>query len=424
MRYALGKTTVPPGTVSPRFFISESSHLYLRLLSGRFSNALLATTSYNGFTMTALPQRLSQLREYESERMKRQQTNIERMKKVQRRDWLKTALATGVAFGVGSSSSQAFERKPQWDQAIRNGLEFLSRTQSSRGQWNTKFPTALAALAGTALICSGSTTTQGAYAKQIARCTDYLISRCRPNGLIGDPSETRYTYGHGFSMLMLSQILGEEGYEDRRRELIDVLNRAVEFCCNAQTDAGGWGYVSAKDGANYDEGSTTITQVQGLRGCRNAGIPVPAEVIERAKEYIYRCKNADGGISYSSKQMGTSRPAITAAALAALYNAGDYSGENVPEMLSYTRSQLHGDALADEGIAFGHWHYTYLYYSQVVYRQGDEEWLSFRDRLYDRIIKEQKADGSWEGQISPVYITSCNLIMLQLDRGLLPIYQR
>ena len=282
----------------------------------------------------------------------------------------------------------------------------------------------MAALAGTALICSGSTTTQGPYSKQIARCTDFLISKCRPNGLIGDPnSDNRYTYGHGFAMLMLSQVLGEEGYEDRREELIDVLNAAVQFCCNAQTDAGGWGYVSAKDGANYDEGSTTITQVQGLRGCRNAGIAVPAEAIEKAKQYIYGCMNDDGGISYSSKQMGTSRPAITAAALAALYNAGDYEGNNVPKMLKFSREALHND-LADEGAAFGHWHYTYLYYSQVVYRQGDEEWLPFRDRLYRRIVSEQKAGGHWDGQISEIYITACNLIMLQLDQGLLPIYQR
>ncbi|MCA9180477.1 MAG: hypothetical protein KDA51_03470, partial [Planctomycetales bacterium] len=80
--------------------------------------------------------------------------------------------------------------------------------------------------------------------------------------------------------------------------------------------------------------------------------------------------------------------------------------------------------LADEGVAFGHWHYTYLYYSQVVYRQGDQQWLPFRDRLYDRIVSEQQNGGLWNGQISPIYITACNLIMLQLDRGLLPIYQR
>ncbi|MFN3193619.1 MAG: hypothetical protein ACE361_24110 [Aureliella sp.] len=348
-----------------------------------------------------------------------------------RRTWLKSALATTASISACSLSREALgacsaDSKPEWRQSIQNGLDYLARNQNTRGQWNTAdYQTALAALAGIALICSGSTTTQGPYAKQIARCTDYLISRCRPNGLIGDPlSDARYTYGHGFSMLLLSQVLGEEGYEDRRKELIDVLNRAVDFCCSAQTNAGGWGYVSAKDGAQYDEGSTTITQVQGLRGCRNAGIAVPAEVIERAKEYIYACKNDDGGISYSSKQMGTSRPAITAAALAALYNAGDYDGEHVPSMLKYSRDKLY--EITDRNGAFGHWHYTYLYYSQVVYRQGDEEWKPFRQALYDQIVKSQRNDGSWEeeGQIDPVYITACNLIILQLDRGLLPIYQR
>ena len=318
----------------------------------------------------------------------------------------------------------AGSQKPSWKTATQKGLDWLARTQSSRGHWNTQvYPTALAALAGTAMIGSGSTTTQGPYAKEIARTSDFLISKSRSNGLIGDPkTDQRYTYGHGFAMLFLSQVLGEEGLLDRRREIVDVLSRAVEFSGNAQTAAGGWGYVSAAEGNDFDEGSTTITQVQGLRGCRNAGIPVTAEVIEQAKEYIYGCKNKDGGISYSSRQRGNSRPAITAAALAALYNAGDYDSEHVPEMWEYTKKELHG--ISDGARAFGHWHYTYLYYSQVVYRQGEELWQPFRERLYDRIASQQRPDGFWEGQIHPVYVTACNLIMLQLDYGYLPIYQR
>lgn len=315
-------------------------------------------------------------------------------------------------------------RNPKWDAATRRGLDFLARTQSSRGQWNTPpYPVAVTALAALAMLCSGSTVTQGPYAKQLSRATDYLIGQTRKNGLIGDPdNDQRYTYGHGFSMLFLSQVLGEEGLQDRRDDLVDVLNRAVSFCGKAQTPAGGWGYISAKDGQDYDEGSTTITQVQGLRGCRNAGIAVPAEIIEAAKRYIYKCQNPDGGISYSSQQMGSSRPAITAASLAALYNAGDYESKKVPEMLAYSRKELHDIKGADE--AFGHWHYTYLYYSQVVYRQGDDEWIPFRDRLYTQIEGNQSADGSWDGQIHNVYISACNLIMLQLDLGYLPIFQR
>lgn len=341
-----------------------------------------------------------------------------------RRDWLRTATLLTVAGASCSASAQDEDRGSRWEESIEKGLQWLRRNQSSRGQWNTQvYPTALAALAGTALIASGSTTTQGAYSREIARCSDFLISKSRGNGLIGDPqTDSRYTYGHGFSMLFLSQVLGEEGLLDRREEIVDVLSKAVEFSGNAQTAAGGWGYVSAREGNDFDEGSTTITQVQGLRGCRNAGIPVTAKVIENAKQYIYGCKNADGGISYSSRQKGSSRPAITAAALAALYNAGDYDSEHVPEMLKYAKDTLHD--ISDGTRAFGHWHYTYLYYSQVVYRQGVELWKPFRDRLYDRIVSAQRPDGYWEGQIHPVYVTACNLIMLQLDKGFLPIYQR
>ena len=59
-----------------------------------------------------------------------------------------------------------------------------------------------------------------------------------------------------------------------------------------------------------------------------------------------------------------------------------------------------------------------------MYRQGDEEWLPFRDRLYTQIEGDQGSEGAWEGQIHNIYITACNLIMLQLDLGYLPIFQR
>lgn len=335
------------------------------------------------------------------------------------------ALAGGTALeSIHPQPVLAAKKNERWEKAIKKGLDWVARTQSKIGQWTAgNYPTAMTALAGTALIASGSTTIQGPYAKNIRRAVDYLLSKCRDNGLIGDPvADNRYTYGHGFAMLFLSQVLGEEEDIDRRKELIQVLTKSAEFSGRAQTPSGGWGYVSAKDGNNFDEGSTTITQVQGLRACRNAGITVPSEIIDKAKQYIYSCKNSDGGISYSSRNHGTSRPAITAAALACLYNAGDYDSKHVPEMLAYTKKNLSG--LTEGAQSFGHWHYTYLYYSQVMYRQDKKEWEPYRDKLYEKIVNEQEGDGSWTGNIGPIYVTACNLIMLQLDQAYLPIYQR
>jgi len=343
---------------------------------------------------------------------------------ITRRQALLTLGGAAALSLAGTAPVPAAKRDPKWETAIDRGLKWVAKNQSTQGHWTAGgYPAAMTALAGTALVGSGSTTTQGPYAKHIRKAVDFLLSKLRDNGLIGDPrNDNRYTYGHGFSMLFLSQVLGEEQDEEVREELVNACTKAVEFSVRAQAPTGGWGYVSTKDQPDFDEGSTTITQVQGLRGCRNAGIVVPGEAIEKAKEYIYACRNADGGISYSSRNRGSSRPAITAAALATLYNAGAYDDKHVPQMLEYCKKNLQN--LSEGPNSFGHWHYTYLYYAQVMYRQGEKEWAPFRDKLYNKIVGEQTGDGSWTGNIGPIYVTACNLIMLQFDKSYLPIFQR
>lgn len=339
--------------------------------------------------------------------------------------WVLVLAMLAGGFGAACEANAADRvRDPEVQRAVQRGLDWLASRQSRRGSWSAngnRYPTAMTGMAGIALLCEGSTTTQGKYAPNIRAAVDYLLDRSRPNGLIGDPhNDDRYTYGHGFSMLFLSQVLGEEEDVERREQLIDVLTRAVVFCGQAQTEAGGWGYVSAKDGAGFDEGSTTITQVQGLRGCRNAGIAVPREIIDKAIQYIHRCTLPDGGVQYNSKG-GGGRPAISAAAIACLYNAGEYDSDYVPRMKEYCRRNLGN--IANEG--FGHWHYAHYYYSQVCYREGGKTWEEYRNKIFARLLAEQSPDGSWsQGYIGPVYTTAINLTILQLENATLPIYQR
>lgn len=331
------------------------------------------------------------------------------------------------AQAVSPRPAHAAYRDAKIEKLVSRGLDWIASTQSRLGHWSandSRYPTAMTALAGVALLSEGSTTTQGKYSKNIRLAVDYLVSRSRPNGLIGDPGrDDRYTYGHGYSMLFLSQVLGEEEDDSRRKELIDVLTRAVVFTGQAQTAAGGWGYVSAKDGNDFDEGSTTITQVQGLRGCRNAGIPVPKEIIDKAVEYIRKCTLPDGGVQYSSKG-GGGRPAISAAAVACLFNAGEYDNQYVPKLQEYCRRNL-GD-ISNQG--FGHWHYAHYYYAQVRYREGGADWEAYRDKVFARLASEATENGKYvvwnQGYIGPIYTTAINLTILQLENAALPIYQR
>ncbi|MFZ9091152.1 MAG: hypothetical protein ACO3FE_13800, partial [Planctomycetaceae bacterium] len=140
---------------------------------------------------------------------------------------------------------------PKLDSAIRSSLDYLSTLQKRQGYWEAEqgqYRVAMTALAGTAMLAEGSTATSGRYSQQIRRAVDYLTSMSRPNGLIGYREDFHYTYGHGFSMVFLSQVYGEEEDEQRREQLREVLTRAVQFCADAQTSRGGWGYVSAREG--------------------------------------------------------------------------------------------------------------------------------------------------------------------------------
>ncbi|MEM9187418.1 MAG: prenyltransferase/squalene oxidase repeat-containing protein [Planctomycetota bacterium] len=338
---------------------------------------------------------------------------------------LLAAVVWGTAPFPGGAATPA-----EVDRAVDGGLRWLAAQQNNLGHWTAqgRYPAAMTALSGLAMLSEGSTPNQGKYADNLRRAVDYLIRQSRPNGLIGDPlRDDRYTYGHGFSMLFLSQVLGEEEDDERRQELMNVLTAAVKFTGEAQTSAGGWGYVSAKDGNGFDEGSTTVTQVQGLRGCRNAGVAVPKEVIDKAVKYIRGCTLKDGGVQYSSKG-GGGRPAITAAAIACLFSAGEYDDDFVPRMQEYCRRHLGSHNQSN----YGHWHYAHFYYAQVRYRDAPDEWANYRKAVHAKLVREatpaRLADGqgvTWtQGYIGNVYTTALNLVILQLDNACLPIYQR
>jgi len=362
------------------------------------------------------------------------------------------ALLVGVV--ALSQSNPAFAKRKKLDKrreaAIQKALKYLKTAQNRQGYWEAKngqYRIAMTALAGMALLCEGSTTNTGKYKKQISRAVDYLTGIANPkNGLIGFKGDYRYTYGHGFSMLFLAQVFGDEENSRRRKVLKRVLTKAVEFSRDAQTAPGGWGYVSAKEQPNFDEGSTCITQVQGLRACRNAGIPVPKDVIIRAKKYIFDCTiktgSQAGGVVYSAKYIGRTsgaRSPITAAACAAMFNAGEFRSikkKNSNKKATKVVKKTHLDLMlqycknnvwpgGNMRSSRSHWHYAHYYYSQVVYRLGDKEWEKYMKDVGDTIIRSQSADGSWkQGYIGPVYTTAVCATILQLDRGIMPIYQR
>src|SRR5438309_6349730 len=254
-----------------------------------------------------------------------------------RRTFLGTA-AAGLACLVRGSRVSADEVPKEYQATIAKGLDWVARNQARDGHWEAiggQYPSAMTGLGGMALLMEGSTLREGKYADNIRRATDWLMDRSQRNGLLANPNVAvesgRYMYGHGFGLLFLAQVYGEEEDNDRRRKLEDVLTRAVDFSGKAQSSRGGWYYLSSAEGGGFDEGSVTITQVQALRAARNAGIAVPKSVVDKAREYLKNCTTPNGGVIYSLAHGGAfnggERPPLTAAAISCLFSAGEYKSE-------------------------------------------------------------------------------------------------
>ena len=316
---------------------------------------------------------------------------------------------------------------PETELAIAKGVAYLVRTQSRAGSWRARthyrgYPCAMSALAGLALMAAGNTPCEGPHAVNVRRAVDYVLSCANRNGLVAKLGEegARPMYAHGFGTLFLAEAYGMEQDPDQQRKIRRVLERAVRLTARSQSGDGGWLYTPD---ANGDEGSVTITQIQALRAARNAGIKVPKSTITRACDYIAKCANADGGISYSLRNRGSSRPAITAAAVAVLYNAGDYENPIALKALDYLKKHLKGTA--SRRVWAGHAFYTTLYASQAMYLSSEENWKGFFPERRDHLLKQQKEDGSWMGDhVGETYGTALALLVLQLPYRYLPILQR
>jgi hypothetical protein len=312
---------------------------------------------------------------------------------------------------------------PEIARAIDRGLQFLARSQNRDGSWRSagnygNYPTAMTALAGTALLCAGSTPTRGQYFYNVRLATNFLLRAAQPDGVITAPAEEgRSMYGHGFSTMFLAEVYGMEEDERRQREIHDVLTRAVELTARSQSRAGGWLYTPESNG---DEGSVTVTQIQALRACRNAGILVPGKTIEESVAYIRKSANPDGSIRYSVNSGGGGRPAITAAAVAVLYNAGRYDDPMAEKALQYAKRTL-----PVNGSGNGHHFYAQLYLAQALYQRGGEDWDEYYRKMSAWLLAQQQRDGSWVGDgVGTTYGSAIALVILQLPYAYLPIYQR
>jgi hypothetical protein len=304
--------------------------------------------------------------------------------------------------------------------AIDRGLAFLLRSQVKQGRNRGSFGTnglsagvATCSLGGLAMMCAGHAPGEGQFGKAIDLCVEYVLSNVRETGYIAmdDNGARENMYGHGFSMLFLSQAYGMT----RKAAIGEKLRKAVQLTIRAQNDEGGWRYQPQKSDADL---SVTVCQIMGLRGARDAGIDVPDETRKNCIDYVLKSQNKNGSFRYTL-QGGHTTFAMTAAGVTSLYSAGIYEGEAVEKALQYldkfkpSKGQQGG----------GHYFYSHYYAVQAMWHAGGKYWNEWFPAIRDELVSSQTDEGSWRAsEAGPEFGAAMGCIILQMPLNILPVF--
>ncbi len=324
------------------------------------------------------------------------------------------------------------------EKSIESGIQYLLSVRQPEGHWENSnsrssrktFPCANTALVGLALLADGSTPTRGPHARVVRDITEQLLAystSITPDASIFEAprGDSRPMYSHAFSMTFLATVFGQEGDRERRERIREALRKGITLCRGAQSPDGGWGYH-----ANWEdpEGTLVVTQLMGLRACREAGIPVSKSTIDSAIDFIRLSARSDGWVHYRAHD---SRPKIrlgvTCAAVVALWQAGEYD----TPLTRSVRDRVVQDIAPNTAWLWsneGHGEYVEYYLAQVMWIQGGELWKGHYRRIADFLVTQQEQDGSWHGtddsrEYGEIYATTMALLILQLPYRRLPIYQ-
>ena len=122
------------------------------------------------------------------------------------------------------------------------------------------------------------------------------------------------------------------------------------------------------------------------------------------------------------QQAGASAWPRTAAGVASLFYAGVYEDDSITRGLDYlSRTAMPGTA----GVAQAHYFYGHYYAVQAMYLAGGPYWSAWWPAVRDELLARQTADGGWlDHQIGQAYATAMSLIVLQMPKRYLPIFQK
>ncbi len=345
---------------------------------------------------------------------------------------------------------------PTTEPAIELGLQFLARYQHSDGKWaledfDADVPRMAhqfrsdAAATGLALLAfqgAGYTHREYQYAAVIERGLSWLIDHQGSDGCLfveGDPQSNRSArfYSHAIATLALTEAYGMT----RDPVLREPCIRAIAYLEQTQDRTlGGWRYYAALRDRRSDT-SVTGWVLMALQSGRLAGLPVREATWQKIGTWLDLARDPiqEGRFRYDpfapdqQRQQQQASPAMTGVGLLMRFYLGwettdpralaaaDYLLQSPPGMDSIEQRDTY------------YWYYA----TQVLRHIGDDRWRTWNSRLHPLLVQSQVKSGDLAGSWHPydpvpdrwglmagrLYVTTMNLLSLEVDYRLLPLYR-
>jgi hypothetical protein len=383
------------------------------------------------------------------------------IRKLTRRDVLRTAAVTGATLGLswvgraqppggGSVPVAAPTRADNGAEfitadtqgAIDRGLGHLAQAQGMDGSFADRAggtAAGITGLGGLALMAAGNQPGRGKYGKNVSRTVDYVLTLGNnpnnPGFLTADGgggfgargNQPSAMYSHGFASLFLAEVCGMVPDPARQKKVRAALEQATAFAVGAQNKEGGWRYEPR---AAFADVSVTVAIMMALRAARNAGVFVRKSVIRHGAEYIRGCQMSDGGFSYFKGQ-GFSAFARTAAAIVGLYSASvpedeEVNARAIDRGLRYLQQFIPGRQFNQREVPPQHYYYGQYYAALAMWTAGGDYWRTWFPAVRDELLARfRNNNNTWTDQFhGSAYATAMSLIVLQLPNNYLPILQK
>jgi hypothetical protein len=315
--------------------------------------------------------------------------------------------------------------------AVRSGLDYLAAEQQENGGFDApRNEVAATGLAALAALANRDGDLREQHETMLREAIGHLLTRQNEIGQVGKSPMFQHAAGMLAALHMLG--MGEEELDGR---LAEFCRRGIELTQRAQRirkaprNLGGWSYEPHSWESDI---ANTAWQVLVLESARQSGYSIHPRSFAEAYKFINRCSQK-GGYGYI--------PAITEAS-GVRYRSAAGVALFVKELIRPRSTENEGDVVKWIGEVDPSWggkQYRGFFYRSAFYitlgmfQAGGHRWDSYYRKLVQVLLRHQESDGHWDfppdtyeeaRAAGKVYATAMAVLMLSLEKQILPIYQR